>query len=273
MAVTIPTRLAGPYLGNGLTVTFSFAFKVFTAADLFVVVDTGFGLSILNLNTDYSVALNANQDVSPGGSITLTTALPVAFRMVITSDIAMLQQIVLTNLGGFYPEVLNTVFDRLTILIQQLQVTLGQCIRLGITDDTGTAQLPAASQRAGKYLGFASDGSVALLSGPPGGGGGVASSSLLLAIPGGNRYAIYIKDGTLTTRSIGPVGTPALVTALIEPISQNRYSLVMSGSTLTTQVTTGIVPAVSQIQLTDVSTGVLFNLTVNSAGAPIATPA
>ena len=32
--------------------------------------------------------------------------------MTITSDVLELQQVILTNLGGFYPDVLNGVFDR-----------------------------------------------------------------------------------------------------------------------------------------------------------------
>ena len=114
MAITTTTRRAGPFIGNGMTTVFPFNFKVFTTADLLVIrVDSGGNLVALVLGTDYTAALNANQDVSPGGSVTLTAGpLATNYSMIVTSGVAELQQVILTNLGGFFPDVLNDVFDR-----------------------------------------------------------------------------------------------------------------------------------------------------------------
>jgi hypothetical protein len=79
----------------------------------------------LALTTDYSVTLNSNQDTSPGGSITLTAGnLAVGTTLTITSGIAALQGLDLANGGAFYPDVINDALDKLTILIQQLQVAV-----------------------------------------------------------------------------------------------------------------------------------------------------
>jgi hypothetical protein len=77
------------------------------------------------LNTDYTVALNPSQNLYPGGTITLLAgALAAGFGLFITSALPNLQSTDLTNSGGFYPEVLTSALDYLTILIQQIVVSL-----------------------------------------------------------------------------------------------------------------------------------------------------
>ena len=112
------------FTGNGSASVFAFPFKVFQPADLLVTrQDMVSGITTtLSLTTDYSVQLNANQDVSPGGSITLAAGpLATGLSLTITSDIPATQPTEYLNQGGFYPEVLTASLDRLTILIQQLQ--------------------------------------------------------------------------------------------------------------------------------------------------------
>lgn len=123
MTISSTTREVS-FIGNGIAATFNFPFKIFKASDLFVTtLDPTTGLqSVLILNTDYSVILNANQDSLPGGSLSLVAGpLATGFGISITSDVPNLQPTELTNQGGFYPEVITTALDRLTILIQQLQ--------------------------------------------------------------------------------------------------------------------------------------------------------
>lgn len=200
MAITTTTRRAGPFIGNGTAVNFPFNFKVFTTADLLVIrVDSGGNLTVLVLGTDYSAALNEDQDTSPGGSVTLTAGpLAVTYSMIITSDILEEQLVVLTNLGGFFPGVLNDVFDRLTILIQQLQTGVDQSIKFGLTDDLSTADLPPAAQRAGKFLYFGADGSVSLVAQAP-----ATATQFAFAGP-----LTGTKDGANTIFTITNAGSP-----------------------------------------------------------------
>lgn len=170
MAVSSTNRKAGPFLGNDVTITFPFVFKVFLASDLLVEsIQAGAEDStILVLNSDYTAVLNADQDTDPGGSITLTAG-PLASgnRLVITSDVPELQEVTLTNLGGFFPDVLNAALDRVTILVQQLQVLSDRSVKFPLTDNSEVVDLPPAEQRAGKFLGFGADGSISLISGVP----------------------------------------------------------------------------------------------------------
>jgi hypothetical protein len=142
LAISSSTRKAGPFLGNDATTVFPFAFKVFTSADLRVVRTNALGVeSDLVLDTDYTVALNANQDNDPGGTVTRGTALPTGERLTITSDVEALQPLVLTNNGGFYPRVINDAFDKITIIAQQLIEQVGRSLKLPISS-SASATLP-----------------------------------------------------------------------------------------------------------------------------------
>lgn len=134
MTISSETRKAGPFLGTGAVSEYPFEFKVFSAADLLVVVADENGADTeLVLNSDFTVTLNADQDASPGGEITLTTPLPVDHVLVITSDMDATQPTDLTNQGGFYPEVVEDSLDRQTILIQQLREQVSRALKVSIT--------------------------------------------------------------------------------------------------------------------------------------------
>jgi len=160
VTISSENRVAGPYIGNDAATAFPFAFKVFSASDLQVVRTDSAGVeSTLTLTTDYTVALNSNQDSNPGGTVTLVAgALASGTKLTITSSITPLQATDLTNQGGFYPKVVTNALDKLTILIQQLLNGLGRSIKLPISDSAMNVTLPAASVRASKALGFDSTG-------------------------------------------------------------------------------------------------------------------
>jgi cytochrome c1 len=146
MTISSNIRKAGPFVGNGTASTFAFTFKVFQAADLEVVrlnVATTIE-TILVINSDYTVSLNADQNSNPGGSITLTAgALAAGFNLVITSDIENLQPTDIVNQGGFYPDVIEDALDRATIQIQQLQEAVDRSAKLPITSSADADALVA----------------------------------------------------------------------------------------------------------------------------------
>jgi hypothetical protein len=159
VTISSTSRKAGPYLGNAVATQFAFAFKVFAASDLYVIrTDATPAESLLTLGTDYSVTLNADQDVSPGGSVTLTAALPSGFLLTITSALAPLQQTDLANQGGFYPKVITTALDKLTVLVQQLANDVNRSIKVPLSENAAALQLPAAAQRANTVLAFDAEG-------------------------------------------------------------------------------------------------------------------
>ena len=163
MTISSTTRVAGPFTGNGTASAFPFAFKVFAAGDLDVLrtlTSTGV-VTTLVLNSDYTVALNADQNTSPGGTVTLTGGnLATGTTLLVASGVDNTQQVDLTNQGGFYPEVINDALDRATIQVQQVQGQANRGIRYPDTEISLNAVLPKASDRANQYLAFDSTGAV-----------------------------------------------------------------------------------------------------------------
>jgi hypothetical protein len=142
MTVLSSTRKAGPYSCNGATVAFPFSFKVFKTADVRVVLtNTNAGESDLALSTNYTVALNADQDANPGGTVTTTVAYATGYKITLTSQVQNLQPVTLTNQGGFYPKIINDALDRLTILAQQLAEQIERAVKTGISSSSTPDQL------------------------------------------------------------------------------------------------------------------------------------
>lgn len=144
MALHTETRRAGPFLADGTTVTYPFNFKLFNVTELAVNVSYDGGTTESAIATDlYTVTLNANQDEQPGGYVTLNTAIEEGAFVSIVSDVKYLQEVVFTNRGGFYPEVLNQSLDRLTIMAQQLKESTDRAITVPSTSDKTPQQLAA----------------------------------------------------------------------------------------------------------------------------------
>lgn len=145
MTISSTNRKAGPYSGNGVAVAFPFSFKVFGASDMYVVMADSTGAeTALVLSSDYTAALNSDQDSNPGGTITLPVALATGYTLTITSKVDNLQPVDLTNQGGFYPKVLTSALDRLTILVQQLAESVARSLKTSVSTPSGiNPTLPA----------------------------------------------------------------------------------------------------------------------------------
>lgn len=131
---------------NGSTKAFPFAFKVFEESDLRVVLVNPSGVeSDLTLLANYTVALNADQDVNPGGTVTTVLAYADDYKIAVVSAVPELQPIDIVNQGGFYPEVLNEGLDRNTILTQQLSEQLARSLKLPVSAAPGDFTLPTPS--------------------------------------------------------------------------------------------------------------------------------
>lgn len=149
MSIASETRKAGPYTGNGITTALPFSFKVFSEADVLVVrADLSGVETTLTLTTHYTVSLNADQDSNPGGTVNLVTAAESGHLTTITSQVANLQPVVLTNAGGFYPSVINSALDRLTILTQQLAEKVGRAVKVNISSSASPDDLIGDLQSA-----------------------------------------------------------------------------------------------------------------------------
>lgn len=153
MTISTELRKAGPFTGNGVTTAFPFSFKVFAATDVAVTVaNTQGNESALALGADYAVALNADQDAAPGGTVTLAAPLASGHRLVVSSAVPNLQPTDITNNGGFYPRVIEDALDRHVAQIQQIDEKVDRALKVAVTSPLGGQALP--SPVAGMLIGW-----------------------------------------------------------------------------------------------------------------------
>lgn len=148
MTIASTPRKAGPLLGNGSATAFPFAFKVFSAADIQVVVADDAGVeTVLTLGTHYTVTLNSNQETSPGGTITYpVTGAPLlsGSTLAIIGDVDYDQPLDLPSGGNYSPQALENQLDRIAMQVQQLKEIVGRSLQLSVNSpsDTSTALPP-----------------------------------------------------------------------------------------------------------------------------------
>lgn len=156
MAVSYVKRLAGPYQGAGQA-TFSFSFLIFDPEDVYVAKadDSTARSSVLDYGSDYTVSMNADQDSTPGGTITLSQALQGTEVVVIGSAVDYTQTLDLTNYTRFPPERITEELDRIVVQIQQLAEITGRVLTVpptaSMTPEDLIDQLMSAQNDAQEY--------------------------------------------------------------------------------------------------------------------------
>lgn len=142
MAISSEVRRAGPFKGDGVQTLFEFEFTVFQPDEVAPYISTDGGATEAALNADlFSISLNSDQDMSPGGTVTLKTPLAEGTTLSILSAVPYLQSMVLTNRGGFYPSQLNESADRCVILAQQNREMLERAFMVPVTSEKTPSEL------------------------------------------------------------------------------------------------------------------------------------
>lgn len=139
MTTPSTARKAGPFTGNGTQNSWPFTFKVFAASDIKVTIaDTTGAETVLTLGTHYTVSVNANQDTSPGG--TVTYLLTDDYKLTITGNISYDQPLDIPGGGNFNPVAFENQLDRMVMQTQQLAEQMVRAVKVPVTDD-GTGEL------------------------------------------------------------------------------------------------------------------------------------
>ena len=137
---TTNNRIA--YTGNGSTTVFSFPYKFIATSDIVVYV-----AGVLQ-STGYTVGTPGDS----GANITFTTAPASLASVVILSDPSKLQSTSLPSTGPFPAKSVETMSDKLTLLVQRLADRINRSMTLSDAD-VSTASLtlptPAANQLVG----------------------------------------------------------------------------------------------------------------------------
>lgn len=115
------------YVGNGVTTSFPYTFRIFQKSDLVVqVVDLNEDITELIMDTDYTVTGAGGYS---GGSVILTSPLAVDYQIAISRELPVTQETDLRNQGKFFAEVHENAFDKLTMLLQQVRSWLRLALR------------------------------------------------------------------------------------------------------------------------------------------------
>lgn len=143
-------------LGNGVTTSFPYSFRIYSAADLVVtstVIATGID-TVLVLNTDYTVTGAGSYN---GGNVVIPSAPITGARITILRVEPVTQATDLRNQGAYFAETHEDVFDKLTMIDQQQQEILDRTLRFPASD-SATPSFPTAASRANNLLAFDSNG-------------------------------------------------------------------------------------------------------------------
>jgi hypothetical protein len=147
MTVPATTRRAGPFNGNGSATSFPFTFKVFSKEDIQVeLTDTAAVITTLVLDSDYSVAVNSDQDASPGGTVTYPISgspLVLGAKLVVLGALENEQTTDLPAGGAYRAKVVEDALDRTVIQVQQLAELQGRALTLPASAATADTTLPA----------------------------------------------------------------------------------------------------------------------------------
>jgi len=145
------------YTGDGVTANFAYTSKIFAETDLTVkrrTISTG-ALTSFALTTDYTVS---GVGVAGGGNVTPVVTLSALYQLVIERNTPATQATDLQDDGPFPADTTETALDKLTVLSQQLEYKAARALRQPIGDNTAISELPNATDRASKLLGFDSSG-------------------------------------------------------------------------------------------------------------------
>lgn len=196
MAVSTTNAQSGPYLTNGVTVTFPFTFTAPSSSEVDVALFDAVGRQT-TLASDYTVAINPNG----GGSVTFASAPAAGSSLYVLLDPSFQQDIVFENGSAWRAEPVNEANDRSALRAQALKRDLARALSVPVGDPGGT--LPPLPERAGKFLSFDSYGKPIAIPGQE-----LPVGQATIFAPGLMPIVDKIKsDGLVDLKSIGASGT------------------------------------------------------------------
>jgi len=144
------------YSGNGSTTVFTVPFYFLAAGDLRVILRSSAGVeTVQTLTSQYTVT---GAGVTSGGSVTMLTAPASGTTLTILRNVSPTQETDLLPNDRLPAESLETALDKATMLIQQLDEVADRALQYPASDAAVSAQIPAASARASKFLSFNANG-------------------------------------------------------------------------------------------------------------------
>ena len=121
MTISSDTRQTSEFSGGYAALSdFAFSFRLHDSTMLEVVIRTDGGDPVASDPSNYTVALNADQYVSPGGTVTFTPEVLSTETLQIRSNLTLQQQSDLTVSNTYNPRTVEDAIDFLTMCMQDI---------------------------------------------------------------------------------------------------------------------------------------------------------
>ena len=141
MTVESEVNKSGPYEGDGSNTSFTYSFMLYHKNDVKVIHTDSSGVETpLTVDVDFVV----NSVGSATGTIDYPVSgspLPSGEFITIIRDMTFKQEVDLVNQGGWYPEVVETEFDRIIMICQQLKEVTDRSVKVDASSSTSPDSL------------------------------------------------------------------------------------------------------------------------------------
>lgn len=185
---TATARVA--YSGSGSTGPFTIPFYFLANSHIRAVKLAGGVETELTLTTDYTLTGAGDED---GGELTLVVALASGETLTIVRNVPVTQETDWPVADPFPAVSHERAADKLTMIVQQINDTVGRTVRQPVSDAATIAELPIKTARASKFLAFDADGDPTAADGSDGTTGSLA---VALAASGGAALVGVVQSGT-----------------------------------------------------------------------------
>jgi hypothetical protein len=169
--------------GNGSTTSFAYDFRIDQEGDEEVIYTDASGTeTTLTRGTGASNYTISGTGEDSGGTVTYpNSGSPIASGTTLTikRNLPVTQGLPLSNQGAMFPSSVETVLDRLTMIVQAVNGLLNRTLRAPVTDDDEILEIPNATSRASKILAFDADGNITTAEEVPEGTVSSAMSSVI----------------------------------------------------------------------------------------------
>lgn len=226
MTVSAAELRSDIFIGNDTTVALPFGFTTFAAADLRVVLTDADGDDAdLVLDTDYSVALNADQTADPGGTVTLVDPLATGTSAVIISNLAYEQPTDLPEGGNYFASTVERAIDRTVLLVKQLQEVAARTLTISVGSDVAGVDVTLPAPVATELIGWDATGTA------------LTNYAVEQAVVTQGQYYTLLADGDGSTTAFALSNTPASLASVevfvdgVRLLPTEEYTL--SGATVT----------------------------------------
>lgn len=142
MTIASEANRSGPYACNGVTTEFPYAFRIYDAAHVRVILTDPQGLeTTLALGADYTVS---GVGESGGGGVWTTVAHGDGYRLTLVLNVPFTQGVDLENQGAYFSETIERAIDLQTQMSLQLKEQVARAVVLPVASSVAVDRLTSS---------------------------------------------------------------------------------------------------------------------------------